>query len=264
MCIAPSRRSWSGWVSRPSTRPRRGNSSREAFEVPINGLSAATQNIILLRHVEHRASMLRVLAILKVRDDDYDARMREFQITDDGIRLLDTFAAESRWHQAEACRTRCAPRTPRNSGAVATSTSILIVDDEFGLAEMLRDMLREYGYDVTLAINGRLALDILKERPIDLVITDMMMPVMDGAELATAMRESETHRDIPIVMMTSLPSAMPQQSELFDAVLRKPFTPELLLRTVRACFAGHPHVDGQPVVDRSPGAGEATTLDRNH
>jgi circadian clock protein KaiC len=63
--------------------------------VPINGLSAATQNIILLRHIEHRAAMLRVLAILKVRDDDYDARMREIRITDNGIRLLDTFAGES-------------------------------------------------------------------------------------------------------------------------------------------------------------------------
>jgi circadian clock protein KaiC len=66
-----------------------------SIEVPINGLSAATQNIILLRHIEHRAAMLRVLAILKVRDDDYDARMREFRITDAGIRLLDTFVAES-------------------------------------------------------------------------------------------------------------------------------------------------------------------------
>lgn len=73
--------------------------TRELFartiEVPINGLSAVTQNIILLRHIEHRAAMLRVLAILKVRDDDYDARMREFRITDDGLRLLDTFASES-------------------------------------------------------------------------------------------------------------------------------------------------------------------------
>ena len=62
--------------------------TRELFartiEVPITGLSAATQNIILLRHIEHRAAMLRVLAILKVRDDDYDARMRELRITDDG------------------------------------------------------------------------------------------------------------------------------------------------------------------------------------
>ena len=73
--------------------------TRELFarniEVPITGLSAATQNIILLRHIEHRAAMLRVLAILKIRDDDYDARMRELQITDAGIRLLDTFAAEA-------------------------------------------------------------------------------------------------------------------------------------------------------------------------
>jgi circadian clock protein KaiC len=73
--------------------------TRELFartiQVPINGLSAATQNIILLRHIEHRATMLRVLVILKVRDDDYDARMRELRITDDGIRLLDTFVDES-------------------------------------------------------------------------------------------------------------------------------------------------------------------------
>jgi circadian clock protein KaiC len=73
--------------------------TRELFasniNVPIHGLSAATQNIVLLRHIEHRAVMLRVLAILKIRDDDYDGRMREFQITDGGLRLRDTFAAES-------------------------------------------------------------------------------------------------------------------------------------------------------------------------
>jgi len=67
----------------------------QTIEVPIHGLSAATQNIILLRHVEHRAVMRRVLAILKVRDDDYDAAMREIRITNSGIRLLDTFAGES-------------------------------------------------------------------------------------------------------------------------------------------------------------------------
>ena len=83
------------------------------IHVPINGLSAATQNIILLRHVEHRAAILRALAILKVRDDDYDPKMREIRITDDGIRLLDTFDARVQpdvrgrrcWH-----RTADAPR----------------------------------------------------------------------------------------------------------------------------------------------------------
>jgi CheY-like chemotaxis protein len=120
----------------------------------------------------------------------------------------------------------------------STPHSVLIVDDEFGLAEMLREMLRDYGYDVTLAINGRLALDILGERSIDLVITDMMMPVMDGAELAAAMRSTDPHRQTPIIMMTSLPSAVPAQQALFQAVLRKPFTPELLLTTMEACLQG--------------------------
>jgi DNA-binding response OmpR family regulator len=118
---------------------------------------------------------------------------------------------------------------------VAIQRSVLIVDDEFGLAEMLREMLSEHGYEVELAINGRLAFDILSERRIDLVITDLMMPVMDGEELAVAMRDSKALHHIPIVMMTSLPTRG-QPNGLFDAVIRKPFTPDLLLTTMRACF----------------------------
>jgi CheY-like chemotaxis protein len=131
---------------------------------------------------------------------------------------------------------------------VTTQRSILIVDDEFGLAEMLRDMLRELDYDVTLAINGRLALDILGEKHVDLVITDMMMPVMDGFELATAMRQSQAHRTIPIMMMTSLPTT-PHANGLFDAVIRKPFTPELLLTTMQTCFTK----SSNPTADRRDG-----------
>lgn len=114
--------------------------------------------------------------------------------------------------------------------------SILIVDDEFGLAELLRDMLRESGFEVTLAINGRLALEILLEGKVDLVLTDMMMPVMDGAELAAAIRSDDRHRRTPIVMMTSLPTSFSGANGLFDAVLRKPFTPDLLLETLAGCL----------------------------
>ena len=120
------------------------------------------------------------------------------------------------------------------------SRSILIVDDECGLAEMLREMLREDGYDVTLAINGRLALDILRERRVDLVITDLMMPVMDGAELAAAIRGDDALRGVAVVLMTSLPSRAPDESGLYDAVIRKPFTPEGLLAVMTVCFAAQP------------------------
>ena len=110
--------------------------------------------------------------------------------------------------------------------------SILIVEDEYGLAELLRDVLTEIGYDVSLAINGRLALDVLNERDVHLVLTDTMMPVMDGPELARAMRAHEKHRRIPIVMMTSLRTAVPATPGLYEAVLGKPFTPDALLRVL--------------------------------
>jgi CheY-like chemotaxis protein len=115
---------------------------------------------------------------------------------------------------------------------------ILVVDDEFGLAEVVCELLRECGYDVRLAINGRLALDVLDEVRIDLVLTDMMMPVMNGAELATAMRQDPRHRRTPIILMTALPAVAVRLEGLFDAVLRKPFTPDLLLSTVASCLDG--------------------------
>ncbi len=65
------------------------------IDVPITGLSAATQNIFVLRHVEHHAQLLRTLAILKVRDSDYDPRLREIRFTDSGLVLLDTFARDA-------------------------------------------------------------------------------------------------------------------------------------------------------------------------
>ena len=132
---------------------------------------------------------------------------------------------------------------------MSTTSSILIVEDEYGLAEMLSEVLSEVGYEVTLAINGQLALDVLQERRIDVVLTDAMMPVMDGPELALAMRSNEVHRRIPIVMMTSLPSAVRQTSGLYDAVLSKPFTPEALLKVLAACM-NHARTSRERAADR--------------
>jgi CheY-like chemotaxis protein len=134
--------------------------------------------------------------------------------------------------------------------ALTGKQSILIVDDEFGLGEMLREMLREAGFEVTLAINGRSALEILDEGTVDLVLTDMMMPVMDGAELAAAMRSDQRYRDTRIIMMTSLPTSRPQPAGLFDGILRKPFTPELLLKTIVRCLS----TEDAAGADRSPNA----------
>jgi CheY-like chemotaxis protein len=102
---------------------------------------------------------------------------------------------------------------------------ILIVDDEYGLADVIASLLTDRGYDAAIAINGKIALDLLAQRVADLVFTDMMMPIMDGPELVHAMRDDPRFKDIPIVLMTALPEALPPGTESqFDAVLVKPFT----------------------------------------
>jgi circadian clock protein KaiC len=61
------------------------------IEVPIDGVSALADNLLLLRHVELRSQLYRLISILKVRDRPYDGSIREFQITDRGVQVADTF-----------------------------------------------------------------------------------------------------------------------------------------------------------------------------
>ena len=101
---------------------------------------------------------------------------------------------------------------------------ILIVDDEFGLADVTADLLTDLGYEVAIAINGKLALEALGGRLADLVLTDVMMPVMDGPELIRRMRADDRFRAIPVILMSALPEAVPQgDAALHDGVLLKPF-----------------------------------------
>ncbi len=110
---------------------------------------------------------------------------------------------------------------------------ILIVDDEFGLADVIAEMLGERGYDVEIAINGKQGLLRLAERKADLVLLDSMMPVLDGPETLRAIRTTPALAAIPVVMMTSVPGPMPEEVEgLHQGVLRKPFTPEQLFDAV--------------------------------
>jgi CheY-like chemotaxis protein len=115
-----------------------------------------------------------------------------------------------------------------------TRSSILVVDDEYGFGEMLRDLLVHVGYDVSLALNGHRALVQLQARTFDVLLTDVMMPVMDGRELARALRGDPRHQHLRIIAMTSLLSFAPSEDGLWDAVLEKPFTPERLLETLEA------------------------------
>jgi CheY-like chemotaxis protein len=101
--------------------------------------------------------------------------------------------------------------------------TILVVDDEFGVADVLAAALEDEGYRVNTAANGREALSRLAEEVPDLVITDFMMPVMDGPAMAHAIREAG-HLNLPIIMMSAMPeAAVRQRFDGYFGFLRKPF-----------------------------------------
>ena len=117
--------------------------------------------------------------------------------------------------------------------------TILVVDDEFGTVEVLVAALEDEGYRVLTAANGRRALERLEENKPDLVISDFMMPLMDGAALVTEMRSNALYRDIPVVMMSAAPeSALRQHLDGYVAFLRKPFRIPVLLGVVRSTLGG--------------------------
>ena len=84
---------------------------------------------------------------------------------------------------------------------------VLIVDDEFGIMKLLEDVLTDEGHRVLTASNGRQALERAAEEKPALVVTDFMMPIMDGAALVKAMAADARLADIPVVIMSSMPEA---------------------------------------------------------
>jgi CheY-like chemotaxis protein len=111
---------------------------------------------------------------------------------------------------------------------------VLLVDDELSSAEVLALVLAGEGYEVTVAADARQALERLDEAEPDLLVTDFMMPGMNGADLARAVREQERYRNIPVLMISGAPpSALRAYGRHYDAFLRKPFGLEQLLEVLR-------------------------------
>jgi CheY-like chemotaxis protein len=117
--------------------------------------------------------------------------------------------------------------------------TILVIDDEFGIAEVLEALLGDAGFRVTRAINGIQGMERLHEAAVDLVLLDVMMPLMDGPETLRAIRALPAHRATPIVMMSGLTRQSVEQrvTETFQGYLQKPFLARDLLRVVEECLA---------------------------
>ncbi|MCX5816497.1 MAG: response regulator [Proteobacteria bacterium] len=82
-------------------------------------------------------------------------------------------------------------------------TKILIVDDDPDIRLLLDFNLSKNGYEVLEATNGAEALDIMREHTVNLVITDLTMPIMDGYELIKNLKESSETSGIPLLMLTA-------------------------------------------------------------
>ena len=117
---------------------------------------------------------------------------------------------------------------------------LVVVDDEPSIREICVDVLSSEGYEVSTADNGREAVDLLASKPADLVLMDIMMPVLDGVTACKLLRENEQTRDIPVVIMSASHNIHSQISELqhmASAVVPKPFDFDELLNTVRRFVA---------------------------
>jgi two-component system, OmpR family, alkaline phosphatase synthesis response regulator PhoP len=111
---------------------------------------------------------------------------------------------------------------------------ILVVDDEPKIVRLTRDYLEKNGYRVTTAADGQSALTAARREKPDLIILDLMLPVMDGREVCRILRRES---DVPIIMLTALSEEIDQVTGLeigADDYITKPFSPRAMVARVRA------------------------------
>ncbi len=113
------------------------------------------------------------------------------------------------------------------------SPSILVVDDELLIRDLLYDFFHDQGWDITVAEDGQKALDIMQEKRFDVVLTDLRMPTMDGMTLTSQVQKE--YPDVPVVIMTGYPSVETAVEALRKRVadyITKPFNVNDLFKRV--------------------------------
>ncbi|WP_369601368.1 response regulator [Hahella sp. SMD15-11] len=131
-------------------------------------------------------------------------------------------------------------RTPgpvhRKARARTTLPQVLVVDDSHSVRTTLREVLEDAGFPVLTATDGQDALALIHQHPVQVVVTDLEMPVMDGLALTRQLRAGPDHAGLPVIMLTS--RDQPHHRELarhagVNAYLTKPFDENTLLDTVQ-------------------------------
>lgn len=114
--------------------------------------------------------------------------------------------------------------------------SILAVDDSASMRQMVSFTLKGAGYDVIEAVDGVDALNKAKQKPVNLVITDVNMPNMDGITLIAELRKLPSYKFTPLLMLTTESAADKKQAGKAAGAtgwIVKPFNPDQLLATIK-------------------------------
>ena len=110
---------------------------------------------------------------------------------------------------------------------------VLVVEDELSIARLLEDVLVDEGHRVLVAGNGQQALRLAANETPSVVLTDFMMPVMDGSSLVRAMAADETLKAVPVIVMSSMPEAsVAERCTGYVAFVRKPFRINDIVRLI--------------------------------
>lgn len=133
---------------------------------------------------------------------------------------------------------------------------ILIVDDEPDIIEFLRYNLKKKGYDVFSATNGQKGLEVAELHKPDLIILDIMMPVMDGIETCQALRTRAAFKNTPIAFLTAKDEDFTQITALDsggDDYITKPIKPRVLLSRIAALLrrTGRTTTDSTDIIEAS-------------
>lgn len=116
------------------------------------------------------------------------------------------------------------------------SKKVLLCDDEIHILRAAEFKVSRAGYDVRIARDGQEAWEMIQEEMPDVLVTDVQMPRVDGFELSRRIRNEETTRDLPILMLTAKGFEL-EQAEMMEKwgivdIVPKPFSPRELVRLI--------------------------------
>ncbi len=129
---------------------------------------------------------------------------------------------------------------------------ILIIDDEEDILELVRYNLISEGYEAVCTDSGEKAIALAGSEPFDLLILDLMLPGMDGIEVAKKLRADPKTRLLPIIMLTakSEDADIVAGLDLADDYVTKPFSPKILCARAKAVIRRNSGESGQDVLCR--------------